>query len=51
MALGPAAALLGYNYDPIIVSGWIEQFSGLIVAVYLALGGAVHFFRNLADKE
>lgn len=50
MALGPALAMAGYAYDPEQVTAWIDEFSGLIAGVYIALGAAVQWFRNLAGK-
>lgn len=47
-ALAPAAAMLGYQYDPELIISFINDFSEWIMVGYIGLGTAIHKFRNQA---
>lgn len=50
MALGPVAALIGIEIDPVTVTAFVDDFSGWIASGYVLLGAAAHWFRDLADS-
>ena len=44
------AAMVGYEYDPVAVNNFLDGFAAQIAVLFAMGGGAIHWFRNLANK-
>jgi hypothetical protein len=50
-ALAGVAAMVGYEYDPVMINEFLDGFAAQIAVLFGMGGAAIHWFRNQANKR